>query len=187
MDSLWTSLRASGLEALAPNLVRLGVKSLVDVRLRSAELIAAGVERWKIEAMRAAVTQQAVTPIDHGRNDLPVPGQLIGCSGCSLAESTPTQLGSLGPGHPGSIHDPARLRTYLAACHAWEVEPWPLSTTNIRAFAASMKQRGYRSSQVYFQTLCSHQQRHLGLEVPPLVRQHIRDSNRSIQRGLGVA
>ena len=81
----------------------------------------------------------------------------------------------------------ARIRTYLAICHAWDLEPWPLSTRNVRAFAASLKHGGYRSSAVYFQALCSHQQRSLQTVVPPLIRHCIRDCIRFIQRGLGVS
>ena len=40
---------------------------------------------------------------------------------------------------------------------------------------------------MYYQTLCTFQQRNLSTEVPPLVRRCIRDCVRSIRRGLGAA
>ncbi len=49
-----------------------------------------------------------------------------------------------------------------------------------------MKQGGYRSAGIYFQSLCSHQQRVLRTPMPPMIRYCIKDCVRSIKRGLGV-
>ena len=78
----------------------------------------------------------------------------------------------------------ARLRTYLALCSVWSVTPWPLSFENIRAFGASLKSGGYRSAGIYFQSLCSHQQRVLHTPVPPMIRHCIKDCVRSINTRL---
>ena len=66
------------------------------------------------------------------------------------------------------------------------MDPWPLSAENVMAFAASLKQGGYKSAGAYFQVICTYQQRELRTPVPQLLRQCIRDYLRSIQRGLGV-
>lgn len=50
-----------------------------------------------------------------------------------------------------------------------------------------MKLGGYRSAAVYFQAVCSHQQRALRTPIPSIIRCCIRDCVRSILRGLGAA
>lgn len=82
--------------------------------------------------------------------------------------------------------NPMQIRTFLAICRAWEVEPCPLTVTNIRFFGASMKLGGYRSAAVYYQAVCSHQQPCLRTPIPSIIKCCVRDCVRSILRGLGA-
>ena len=193
MEGLWDALRASGQGLLASTLLRHGVRSVSDVALKSSVLQENGVLQWQIEAILAAGPQQAVSPAQV-RADLPVAfqGKRANLS-AALEAARPNQrarsLAALDEDVLARSTAPAhesRLRTYQAVCKAWDLEPFPLSNENVRAFAASLKAGGYRSAAVYFQSICSHQTRHLHLPVDSLLRHVIRDCLRSILRGLGA-
>ena len=180
---LWDTLRSCQQGDLAPVLISHGVTTISALRRRVEDLQAAGIPQWKLECILAA------------KADLPRVWQGKRASlQAALDAAQPNQrqraLQELEDDMMARSTNPAmesRLRTYRIICDAWEVEPFPLSMTNIRAFGASMKQGGYRSASVYFQTLCTFQQRNLSTEVPPLVRRCIRDCVRSIRRGLGAS
>ena len=164
------------LDHLAPSLVAHGIVTL-RAASRSQDI---GVEQWQVEAiLSAAHPQEQASPL--GRSDLPVAysGKRANFSRLDALDSD-ILARSTNPAHE------ARLRTYLAICTLWELPPWPLTSENIRAFGASMKQGGYRSAGIYFQSLCSHQQRALRTPIPPMIRYCIKDCVRSIKRVLGV-
>ena len=193
---LWDTLRSCQQGDLAPVLIAHGITSISALRRRVDDLQAAGIPQWKLEcilAMKADPVGGRRT--DPGRADLPRAWQGKRASlQSALNAAQPNQrqraLQDLEDDMMARSTNPAmesRLRTYRVICDAWEIEPFPLSMTNVRAFGASMKQGGYRSASVYYQTLCTFQQRNLSTEVTPLVRRCIRDCVRSIRRGLGAS
>eukprot|EP00438_Fugacium_kawagutii_P028952 Skav210513 [mRNA] locus=scaffold3045:15362:17098:+ [translate_table: standard] len=193
LEELWQALRDAGLETLAPQLLQHGVRCRADLQLRADDLLAAGIRKWQLELLLAG-PQLAVTPSRPARRDLPQPysGRRASLQ-AALAAGRPNErkrsldvLDSDVLARSTNPTQDARVRTYLAICQAWEVEPWPLSIGNLRSFGASLKMGGYRSAAVYFQAVCSHQQRHLRTPVSSLLRYCIRDCVRSILRGLGA-
>eukprot|EP00438_Fugacium_kawagutii_P031607 Skav220683 [mRNA] locus=scaffold4902:39183:40898:- [translate_table: standard] len=186
--------RRSSQETLAPEILRHGVRSLNDLTLKVDDLIQAGVASWRVEAVLAA-SHKPVQPVHSaGRADLPVPFQgkranLAAALEAALPNQRQRSLELLDQDILARSTNPsqeARIRTYQAICAAWELQPWPLCHANLRAFAASLKAGGYRSASVYFQAVCSHQQRHLHTPVDQMLRHTIRDCLRSILRGLGA-
>eukprot|EP00435_Cladocopium_sp_Y103_P022742 s257_g5.t1 len=153
LEDLWSALRSSGLEVVAPTLIRNGVTSLNLVALKADTLHEAGLSKWQIEAVLAAASQpnkdSVATPEDPSRRDLPVrqPGKRANLQ-AALEAAQPNQrqraiqlleqhilARSTNPAYE------ARLLTYLAICRAW------------KCFAASLKAGGYRSAGVYFQAV----------------------------------
>ena len=199
LGELWDSLRRAGLEELAPQLIRHGVTSLNQLVLRADDLHASGLLRWQLEAILAAATPLAAGPEEGNavgsRQDLPARGTGKRANlQAALEAAQPNQrqraLQELDRDVLARSTHPAieaRIRTYLAICRAWEVAAFPLDTTNIRCFGASLKAGGYTSSAIYYQAVMSHQQRTLRTPVPQIVKQGIKDCVRSIQRGLGVS
>ena len=199
IGELWDSLRRAGLEELAPQLVRHGITSLNQLVLRADELHASGLLRWQIEAILAASTPPAAGPEEDRTADTrpDLPTRNVGKRAnlqAALEAAQPNQrqraLQELDRDVLARSTHPAieaRIRTYLAICRAWEVPAFPLDTTNVRCFGASMKAGGYKSAAIYYQAVMSHQQRALRTPVPQIVKQGIKDCVRSIQRGLGVS
>lgn len=199
IGELWDSLRRAGLEELAPQLVRHGITSLNQLVLQAEDLRSSGLLRWQIEAILAAAPSLTAgseegAPPDH-RPDLPSrqTGKRANLQ-AALEAATPNQrqksLQDLDRDILARSTHPAieaRIRTYMAICRAWEVAAFPLDTTNVRCFGASLKAGGYKSSAVYYQAVMSHQQRAFRTQIPPIVKQCVRDCIRSIQRGLGVS
>ena len=149
--------------------------------------------KWQVEAILSA-THDEPQPQTLDRSDLPVAysGRRANFS-LAVAAGQPNnrkrsleQLDADVLARSTNPANEARLRTYLAICAVWEVSPWPLTIENTRAFGASLKMGGYRSAGVYFQSICSFQQRVLHTPVPQMVRYCIKDCIRSIKRGLGV-
>ena len=190
---LWEALRVADLGHLAPCLVAHGIVTLPQLVVAASNSRDIGVEQWQIEAILSAThPQEQSAPL--GRHDLPVAysGRRANFS-LAVAAGQPNSrkrsLDALDSDILARSTNPAneaRLRTYLAICTVWEIPPWPLTSENIRAFGASMKQGGYRSAGIYFQSLCSYQQRTLRTPIPPMIRYCIKDCVRSIKRGLGV-
>ncbi len=192
-QQLWEALRIADLGHLAPSLVAHGIVTLPQLVVAASNSQDIGVEQWQVEAILSANHTQEQTP-PLGRADLPVAysGRRANFS-LAVAAGQPNSrkrsLDALDADVLARSTNPAheaRLRTYLAICTVWEIPPWPLTSENIRAFGASMKQGGYRSAGIYFQSLCSHQQRVLRTPIPPMIRYCIKDCVRSIKRGLGV-
>ena len=192
-QQLWHALRVADLGQLAPTLVSHGVVTLAQLVAATSEAHDVGIAKWQVEAILSA-SQDEVKEPSYGRQDLPVAysGRRANF-GMAVAAGQPNNrkrslelldadilARTTNPSHE------ARLRTYLALCSVWSVTPWPLSFENIRAFGASLKSGGYRSAGIYFQSLCSHQQRVLHTPVPPMIRHCIKDCVRSIKRGLGI-
>ena len=192
----WDALRGSHQSDLAPVLTAHGVTNLSTLRRRCSELQGAGIPQWKLEcvlAFNARPPEGRSLRLD--RADLPRAWQgkranLQAALDAALPNQRQHALQELEDDMMARSTNPAmesRLRTYRVICNAWEIEPFPLSMFGIRAFGASMKRGGYRSAAVYFQTLCTFQQRNLSTEVSPLIRRCIRDCVRSIRRGLGAS
>ena len=79
----------------------------------------------------------------------------------------------------------ARLRTWVAICRAWDMQPFPLTQDVVFKVSASFKAGGYRSARQYF---CRARREHVmmtSVAVPPDVEMAIRDGVRSIERGMG--
>ena len=189
----WEALRAADLGHLAPTFVAHGVTSVAQLVAATSTSQDLGVAKWQVEAILASTVKDETAP-EPGRTDLPVAysGRRANF-GLAVAAGQPNSrkrsLDALDDDILARSTNPAheaRLRTYISLCVVWEVPPWPLTYENIRAFGASMKQGGYRSAGIYFQSICSHQQRVLRTPIPPMVRYCIRDCVRSIKRGLGV-
>lgn len=189
----WEALRAADLGHLAPTFVAHGVTSVAQLVAATSTSQDLGVAKWQVEAILASTIRDETAP-EPGRTDLPVAysGRRANF-GLAVAAGQPNSrkrsLDALDDDVLARSTNPAheaRLRTYISLCVVWEVPPWPLTYENIRAFGASMKQGGYRSAGIYFQSICSHQQRVLRTPIPPMVRYCIRDCVRSIKRGLGV-
>ena len=170
-----------------------GVTSVAQLVAATSTSQDLGVAKWQVEAILASTVKDETAP-EPGRTDLPVAysGRRANF-GLAVAAGQPNSrkrsLDALDDDILARSTNPAheaRLRTYISLCVVWEVPPWPLTYENIRAFGASMKQGGYRSAGIYFQSICSHQQRVLRTPIPPMVRYCIRDCVRSIKRGLGV-
>ena len=192
----WDALRGSHQSDLAPVLIAHGITNLSTMRRRCTDLQEAGIPQWKLEcvlAFKAKSSNGGPHRVD--RADLPRAWQgkranLQAALDAALPNQRQHALQELEDDMMARSTNPAmesRLRTYRVICNAWEIEPFPLSMFGIRAFGASLKRGGYRSAAVYFQTLCTFQQRNLSTEVSPLIRRCIRDCVRSIRRGLGAA
>ena len=198
LEELWVSLRRAGQESLAPLLIRHGVTSTNQLALAFDRLLQAGAHQWQLEAVLASAPDGVAgdAAASHSsRRDLPSPvvGKRASIQ-AALEAARPNQrqrsLEILDRDILAKSTTPAneaRVRTYLALMRAWELPAFPLDSSNIRAFGASMKAGGYRSCAVYFSAVCSHQQRVLQTPISALVKLGIRDCIRSIQRGLGTS
>ena len=192
---LWQALRASGLECLAPTLVQLRVRSLDDVTCRVTELSDAGVLQWQIEAIIAARGKEDCQHLETsaGRSDHPTPfagrrASLAAALEAAQPNNRKRSLATLDADILAKSTTPSqesKVRTYRALCAAWDVDPWPISPTNVRCVSASFKIGGYRSAAGYFQAVMGYQQRHLRTDVDSLTRRCVKDCIRSIRRGLG--
>ncbi len=195
-ESLWEVLRQTGLTSLAPVLVKHGVLTIPQIKTEASNLLAHGLQQWQLESIITFRTEETqVTPDIPGRPDFPVRysgkraniAQAMEAGHPNNRKRSLAQLDADVLARSSNPSQDARLRTYMCLCNIWEVRAFPLDFDNVRAFAASLKAGGYRSASVYFQTICSHQQRHLRTTVSPAVRHCIRDCIRSIKRGLGVS
>lgn len=189
----WNALRAADLGHLAPTLVSHGITTLAQLVASTVVDNEEVIAKWQVEAI-LSVTHEDVQSPPSDRRDLPVAysGRRANFS-LAVAAGQPNnrkrsleQLDADVLARSTNPANEARLRTYLALCAVWEVSPWPLTIENTRAFGASLKMGGYRSAGVYFQSICSFQQRVLHTPVPQMVRYCIKDCIRSIKRGLGV-
>ena len=198
LEELWAALRRSGQESLAPVLISHGVRSPNQLALAFDRLLQAGVRQWQLEAVLATSPDSLSAAGESGkpsRRDLPSPvvGKRASIQAAMEAAQPNQRQRSLELldrdilAKSTTPANEARVRTYLALMRAWELPAFPLDSSNIRAFGASMKAGGYRSCAVYFSAVCSHQTRVLQTPIPALVKLSIRDCIRSIQRGLGTS
>eukprot|EP00435_Cladocopium_sp_Y103_P044708 s2661_g12.t1 len=198
LEDLWDVLRRAGVESVAPILIRHGVTSVNQVVVNAEVLLGAGVSQWQLEAILAScpTTAGSLGPsADSVREDLPVRcfnkrANLQAALEAAQPNQRQKSLRLLDQDVLARSTNPAyeaRIRTYMTIARAWEVPAFPLNSSNIRCFAASLKAGGYRSAAVYFQAICSYQQRNLRTHVPQMVRATIRDCLRSISRGLGTS
>ena len=79
----------------------------------------------------------------------------------------------------------SRVRTYCDLCHAWAVNPFPITFKSLRCFAASLKAGRYKSATVYFHSIFGHQQRHFAIPVDQFLKGAAKSYARAITRGLG--
>lgn len=175
-ESLWEVLRQTGLTSLAPVLVKHGTLTIPRIRDEASTLLAGGIQQWQLESILTfrGVEQSDLTD-DRGRRDFPVRSSGKRASFAQAMEAgqpnnrkrSLAQLDADVLAKSSNPSQDARLRTYMCICNVWEVRAFPLDFDNIRAFAASLKAGGYRSAAVYFQTVISHQQRHLRTPVQP--------------------
>lgn len=194
MEELWNAIRRSHQEPLAPLILSHGIRSLSDFAVRAEELLQSGVAQWNIEAVLAAGAVSQPTIPAPARADLPAPfhgkrASLVSALEAAKPNQRQRSMASLDRDILARSTNPsqeARVRTYMAICAAWEIPPFPISHNSIRCFGASLKAGGYRSAAVYYQAICSHQNRALHCQVEPILRWTIRDCIRSILRGLGV-
>eukprot|EP00435_Cladocopium_sp_Y103_P032525 s1402_g8.t1 len=198
LEDLWDTLRRAGVESAAPILIRHGVTSVSQVAANAETLLGSGLPQWQIEAILASCPTTVGSlekSTDFTREDLPVRSFHKRASlQAALEAAQPNQrqksLRLLDQDVLARSTNPAyeaRIRTYMAIATAWEMPAFPLDSSNIRCFAASLKAGGYRSAAAYFQAICSYQQRNLRTHVPQMVRATIRDCLRSILRGLGTS
>ena len=173
----WNALRAADLGHLAPTLVSHGITTLAQLVASTVVDNEEVIAKWQVEAILSA-THEDVQSSPSDRRDLPVAysGRRANFS-LAVAAGQPNnrkrsleQLDADVLARSTNPANEARLRTYLALCAVWEVSPWPLTIENTRAFGASLKMGGYRSATVYFQSICSFQQRVLHTPVPQMVR-----------------
>ena len=193
LSSLWDFLRTQNLQEFAVDLIRHGIRSRHDIVLQANTLVENGMSEGDISKILSCLQPVDNRPVA-GRKDLPVQhpsGQRASLTLALLAaqpNNRKRSLDALDRDILARTSQPAqesRLRTFRAICGAWEVAPFPLSIESIRCCAASLKAGGYRSASLYMQAAVNYQVRHLREPVHPLIRATIRDSVRSIRRGLG--
>lgn len=192
-ESLWEVLRQTGLTSLAPVLVKHGALTIPHIRDSASTLLAGGIQQWQLESILTFREVEKSLPLEErGRPDFPVRytgkrasiAQAMDAGQPNKRKRSLAQLDADVLARSSNPSQDARLRTYMCLCNIWEVRAFPLDFDNVRAFAASLKAGGYRSAAVYFQTICSHQQRHMHTTVEPAVRHCIRDCIRSIKEDL---
>ena len=94
LEELWDALRSSGQEGLAPTFQH-GVLIVNQVALRFSDLVASGVQPWRLESVLAASSQRAgdQQAQHETRRDLPaaVPGSRCRCWTPTCWRGAPTQ------------------------------------------------------------------------------------------------
>eukprot|EP00435_Cladocopium_sp_Y103_P058647 s456_g20.t1 len=175
--------------ALAPVLLRNGVRSVDDVTRLSCQLLE-GIAPWQVELLAAAKCQDDPTPPQ--RWDLPVVrnvkrASLQAAIDAALPNNRRRCLEALERdvlAHTTKPSMDSKVKTYQTICLAWQVEPWPVTLQSVQCFAASLKEGAYKSAQGFFQAVFTYQRRHLQKDVDNVVRSAAKDYTRSISRGL---
>ena len=195
LSKAWDTLRSHGLQNIAPQLVRVGVKKLDDLPRLQAELTALGVAAWQIDTLLSGRSAQAVRPEPSAPARWDVPRMAPkGRASFSLAleaaslNNRKRALEALDESVLAASTKPAvdsRVKTYEAICVAWQVAAWPISHKSLRCFAASLKHGRYRSAHLYFGSIFGHQCRALAIPVDEFLKQCAKSFSRSITRGLG--
>ena len=144
LAELWEALRSSGFESLAPALVQHGVLSVNQVALRFSDLTAAGFKSWQLESVLSATHQLAGDAPAPSRARRDLRALVVGRRASFMVALHAAELNSRQESLQTLDNDmlakstkPARVRTYMALCGAWEVTalvPGTLPTS--RSFAA---------------------------------------------------
>eukprot|EP00435_Cladocopium_sp_Y103_P047536 s110_g14.t1 len=192
INEVWRLLRESRQQALAPILVRNGVKSVEDISRLSTQLLDDGAQPWQLELLTSMPHQQQ-GPCTQPRWDTPVVRQVKRASlqaalDAALPNNRRRCVEALERDVLANSTKPStdsKVKTYQTICLAWQVEPWPVTLRSIQCFGASLKEGAYKSAQGFFQAVFTYQRRHLQQEVDPVVRGAARDYTRSISRGIG--
>eukprot|EP00438_Fugacium_kawagutii_P016783 Skav217461 [mRNA] locus=scaffold1405:68992:70746:+ [translate_table: standard] len=194
LAGVWQALRAAHLETLAPVVLQVGIRSCNCFAVKASELLAAGVPQSQIEAVLEQIGPKPVVSKQSQRADFPALSQWAGKASFMLAvqaghpNNRKRSLEALDADILAKSTNPSvlsRLRTWKALAATWEIPPWPLHVETVRCIGASLKAGGYRSAALYFSTAVQHQLRELGEPVAPVVHHAIKDTIRSITRGLG--
>eukprot|EP00435_Cladocopium_sp_Y103_P007602 s3351_g2.t1 len=191
LAGLWQLLRETKQQALAPILLRNGVRSVSDVARLSCQLLEDGVAPWQVELLATVRSQDEPAPPQ--RWDLPVVrtvkrASLQAVLDAALPNNRRRCLESLERdvlAHSTRRAMDSKVKTYQTICAAWQVEPWPVSVQSIQCFGASLKEGAYKSAQGFFQAVFTYQRRHLQQDVDNVIRSAARDYSRSVSRGLG--
>ena len=189
-------------EAL-PLLVEASIRSVDDLRRRAAEAVRRGVSPATVEALcrgpqllpgpSAATSDTSAYAVpDPLRPDLPARRYTPRASmQVAMDAGAPNnrkralaQLDDAMLAHSTRGPMQSRLRTWMNLCSQWNVEPFPLNLTNLRAVAASLKAAAYKSSELYFDAAVWHQTHIRQESVSPALRKLIKDLVRSTKRGL---
>ena len=163
-----------------------GIRSRHDVVVHAASLIGNGMSESDISRLLEG-TATTRDPTPSGRRDLPVQypsGQRASLTMALLAaqpNNRKRSLDALDRDILSRTSQPAQASRRAA----WNVAPFPLTIESVRCRAASLKAGGYRSASLYLQAAVNHQMRFFHEPVHPLIRSTMRDSVRSIGRGLG--
>ena len=192
---LWSLLRNAGLQSLAPRLISCGVRSPEGIGAASESLLLAGVKQHELDALTARISSPgplAVGPVV-SRWDLTAPNRgpkasLQAAMQAAHPNNRQLSLEALDNSLLAPSTQPAvdsRVRTYCDLCHAWAVNPFPITFESLRCFAASLKAGRYKSATVYFHTIFGHQQRHFAIPVDQFLKGTAKSYARAIARGLG--
>lgn len=193
LSALWDALRAAKSQHLAVDLIRQGVRSIDDLLREASVLIERGVSEADIQSVLQKC-QPGHGTVRVGRSDIPSVHEPARRASFTLAlraaqvNNRKRSLEELDRDVVARSSAPAhdsRLKTFRALAAAWEVQPFPLSVESVRCVGASLKAGGYRSAQLYYQSAINYQLRVLHETVHPLIRSLIKDTVRSIKRGLG--
>ena len=128
LAELWEALRSSGFESLAPALVQHGVLSVNQVALRFSDLTAAGFKSWQLESVLSATHQLAGDAPAPSRARRDLRALVVGRRASFMVALHAAELNSRQESLQTLDNDmlakstkPARVRTYMALCGAWEV------------------------------------------------------------------
>ncbi len=194
LSELRGALRAARSQHVAVDLIELGVRSIDDLVRESARLIEHGMSEKDIQEILQKC-QPSRRSTSTARSDLPPVQELSRLTSFTLAlraaqpnnrKRSLEELDRDVVARSSAPSHESRLKTFRALAAAWEVQPFPLSVESVRCVAASLK-AGYRSAQLYFQSAINFQLRTLRKVVHPLLRSLIKDTVRTIKRGLGPA
>ena len=189
LAALWQLLRDTRQQELAPILLRHGVRCREDIQSKAAELADSGIAPWRLELLTVSSVAEDQPP--RPRWDIPVvrPGKRASLQAALNAAQPNNRRRCMEAlerailAHTTQPSFDSKVRTYMAICPAWQVQPWPISLESLQCFAASLKEGAYKSSQGFFQAIFTHQRRHLQVEVAAVIKGAAKDYSRSISRG----
>ncbi|CAE7517835.1 unnamed protein product [Symbiodinium sp. CCMP2592] len=178
----------TGFARLARAFVDIGAAGLLP-RLPAAGV--ASVEEALSKVLAGATSSNTTAVID-ARPDIPVRRAVVRASKwlaleAALPENREAALAEVEQNilaRSSQAPFQSRVRTWIEMSESWGLEPWPLTATNIRSVAASLRRGGYRSAQNYFDAAVTYQEHFNGVLVEPILKKAIRRFCRAIRRGL---